>query len=206
MRKNIKATYESLNWPSEIEKTVMLATKQARYSSDRTLKQAVDILANEVRLFGGQDLRITSDLELTKSGLPNQSKRPKYKGVAVYFKWQGIDRCICCDAWKRVADNIYGIYRSIYGMRQAELAGVKDILKSYFDAHKAIPQNATSSSQNPTWWEILDVKQNASEIEIRNAFRFFSKKYHPNSGSQGNPEKWLKYKNAYDAGMQVIFK
>lgn len=52
---------------------------------------------------------------------------------------------------------------------------------------------------------VLGISKNATKIEIRNAFRKLSLKYHPDKGSK-TQDKFIQIKNAYEKMMEKFEK
>jgi hypothetical protein len=180
-----------LAWPVGWART--RSPQRARYDQDRTLAQARSEMINEVRLMGGHNLIISSNLELRMDGLPRSGQRqPADKGVAVYFNYKGKPVAFACDRWTTIEDNLWAVKLTVSAMRQIERSGVSELLERAFKGFDALPAPAGA-----TWWSVLDVVENATADEIKTAFKALAKQHHPDMG--GDPEQFMKVATAYEA-------
>ncbi len=147
----------------------------------------------EIRRLGGTDIIISTNLKLRRDGLPesiNWGKTIPDPGVAVYFKRNGKQMCFACDCWAHVQDNMHAIALTISALRGIARWGTGDMMEAAFRGFTAIPERAGSS-----WWETLGVSVNASEEQIKEAYRLLVKKHHPDAG--GESEMFRRVQEAY---------
>ncbi len=89
-----------------------------------TMGAAVQDVRREVRMMGGADLVISTNIELRKDGFPRGDRSaPWDKGVAVYFKLRGKPMAFACDRWDRVEHNMRAISKTIEALRGIERWG-----------------------------------------------------------------------------------
>lgn len=182
-----------LQWPNGWSRTEN--PNRSRFDNP-SIAQASDKITNEMRLFGGSDLIISSDLRLKKDGMPYSNQRtPEDQGVAVYFIWDNVQKVIACDSFDKIGCNLWAIAKTIEAMRGIDRWGCSEIINKAFTGFTALPENASESNYQ-SWWEILKFPKDANEKEIKAAYRILSKRFHPDI--IGHSEIFLKVKNAYE--------
>ena len=129
-----------------------------------------------------QSVVISSNLHVrTTDGLPRGGQpAPKDPGVALYFKLDGQQKCIACDTYNRVEDNMAGIAATIEALRAIERHGSG----MFNDATKGFSLELPSPDTinlGRGWREVLDYYGN-SETEARLAYRRKCKETHPDAG------------------------
>lgn len=184
-----------LQWPMGWPRT--MHPTGARF--DTSLAGARDGLLYELRLMNASNIVINSNMELRRDGLPyaNQSKLDD-TGVAVYFTMNGEQRCIPCDRWNTVADNLQAIRKTVEALRGLDRWGAKAMVDAAFAGFKGLPASVEIPSE--PWYEILGVTHDASPAEIRKAFTAKAKATHPDTG--GDPKEFEKLRKAYEQGMK----
>src|SRR5690606_23128990 len=112
-----------------------------------------------------EDCIVSSDLRLRMDGMPyaNQSQ-PDDPGVAVYFKLNGRDRCLACDKWTRIADNIAAVAGHIEALRTIDRYGVGTL-------DQAFAGYTMLTSAPDDWWLVLGVPKHATLEQIEAAWR-----------------------------------
>ena len=162
------------------------------YNSKPTINESTQKIINEMRLFGGKNLIISTDLKLRKDGLPYSSQRqPEDQGVAVYFTYQKEQKVIACDSFDKIGCNLWAIGKTIEAMRGIDRWGCSEIITKAFTGFTALPENTQNN-----WWDILEVEPTATDKEIKNAYRNLAKKYHPDVAKDDTHFK--KIKQAYE--------
>jgi hypothetical protein len=145
-----------------------------------------------------QNIVINSNMELRRDGLPYANQKPLLdKGVAVYFTLNGEQRCIPCDRWDDVGDNIQAIRKTVEALRGLDRWEAKAMVDAAFAGFKGLPENATSGE---SWYDVLGVEFDASPDKIRKAFKNLAFKHHPDQG--GDPAEFQRIKDAYERGMK----
>jgi len=154
----------------------------ASYSTkaDLTMGQAMDRVRSELALLGVNavdDMIVSTNLRLNLSGLPSSDQgEPLDPGVAVYFqKKAGAMRVIAIDAYDLVRDNLAAIAATLEAMRAIERHGGTQILERAFTGFAALPAPKR-------WWDILQVRQDASVEIIEASFRRLARDRHPDRG------------------------
>lgn len=122
---------------------------------------------------------ISSDLELRSDGLPRSNqKRVDDPGVAVYFALDGKKRCIPCDVYFRVEDNIAAVAATIDALRTIERHGSK-MFEAAFSGFDALP--APDHVMERGWRDVIDYYGDSLAEAMRAYFRA-RKKAHPDHG------------------------
>lgn len=214
-----------LCWPPGIARTPRARQKRAQfsrkeavyrdgglpsYSTSRPLTIAVAIsrLHKELAAFTkiGQRYRaplerviISSNLRVRKSdGLPvSEQKAPEDQGVAVYFELDGERRCIPCDKWDRVADNIAGVAAAIGALRGLERWVNDAHVKAAFTGFAALPD-----PNRIDWRSVLGFKREepvaSTAIQLR--FKKLAFERHPDRG--GSEAMMTDLNRARDAALR----
>jgi len=165
---------------------------------DHSVAEGRRTVADQVRLFGGKDLIISSNLELRLDGNPRSNqKQPMDRGVAIFFKRQGQDMALACDVYSTVEDNLWALCRTLDALRQIERDGSPSLINRAFKGFAALPDPDARK-----WWEVLNVHETASNPDIRTAYLSLAKKYHPDTGDNGgDPVMFNQVQRAYDLAM-----
>lgn len=184
-----------LQWPTGWPRTK--SPTRARF--DTSLAGARDGLLYELRLMNATNIVINSNMELRRDGLPyaNQSRLDD-TGVAVYFTLYGEQRCIPCDRWNTVADNLQAVRKTVEALRGLDRWGAKAIVDAAFSGFKALPAEAIVTDE--PWYVTLGVEPFAEPSEIRKAYVNLVKKHHPDAG--GSATEFEKIRKAYKQGME----
>jgi hypothetical protein len=181
-----------LYWPASWPRTDFCRIKHSRYG-DHSLAGARRAIADQVRLLGGKNLVVSSNVELRNDGLPRSGQRqPADRGAAVYFDYKAKPVCFACDSWSAVEDNFWAINLTIEAIRQIERAGASELLERAFSGFAALPAPAGEN-----WWEVLGVSKDADEETVRTVYRELVKIHHPDAG--GNAEQFHRVQTAYEA-------
>lgn len=165
------------------------------WNNKPSIHKATQKIIEEMRLFGGTDLIISSNLKLKKDGLPySNQKQPEDQGVAVYFNWQKEQKVIACDTFDNIGCNLWAIGKTIEAMRGIDRWGCSEIITKAFTGFTALPERTSSE-----WWEILGVEPTASPEEIKRKYRQLVKKHHPDI--TGNDIHFKRIKEAYEKSL-----
>lgn len=182
-----------LCWPIDWKRTKY--PQRSRF--DTTFAVARDAVVHELRLMGGKQVIISSNVPLKRDGLPYANIKVDDTGIAVYFTYDGIQMVLACDKWNRVEDNMQAIRKTISSLRMIPEWGVSDMLKRAFTGFKALEEKNDKRS----WEEILGVPRGATTSEIKDAYRKQVMQHHPDKG--GDAETFHKIQKAYEEGISV---
>lgn len=183
-----------LYWPEGWPRAESYQVKDARFG-DHSVSQGRRVLADQVRLFGGNDLIISSNLELRLDGNPRSNqKQPADRGVSIFFKRDDVDMALACDIYTTVEDNLWALCRTLDALRQIERDGSPSLINRAFKGFAALPDPDARK-----WWEVLNVHETASNEEIRAAYIRLAKQHHPDAG--GDAVTFDRVQKAYDLAM-----
>lgn len=188
-----------LQWPPGWPRTKY--PERARFG-DHSRGYAIGQVMDEIKRLGGQQIVISSNLELRNDGLPRASQRtPADQGVAVYFNLNGRSQCFPCDRWTTIEHNLWAIAKSIEALRGLERWGAKTMVDAAFRGFQALPApDGSPMIGRPPWNVILGVEPNSSKEEIRRRYIELAKETHPDSG--GSVSSFQAIKEAYEEGMR----
>ena len=142
-----------------------------------TVAAAVERIEYQLAEIGASNIVLSTNVEPTLSGRPRgNAADPIDVGAAVYFRLNGADRCLACDKWNRVADNIAALAAHVDAIRRIDRYGVGN-LDQAFRGYTAL-QPATCE-----WWLVLGVKRDAPLEQIEAAFTKLAKTHHPDKTS-----------------------
>jgi hypothetical protein len=168
--------------------------------SDITMADAMKRVQVELERLGinvADDSIVSTNLRLNLSGLPRGDQgEPGDPGVAVYFqKKNGPMRVIAIDAYHRARDNVAAIAATLEAMRAIERHGGAQILERAFAGFAAL------TAPGKTWWDVLEVKPDATRQVIEANFRRLAHDRHPDRG--GDHDKMSELNEARDAALRA---
>ena len=144
-----------------------------RSSRALTVAEAIARLTGELDRLTATSEVLSSNVAIRLDGLPRSGQpEPDDPGAAVYFRLTGKPRCLACDRWDRVADNIAAIAQHIDALRRIDRYGV-GTMEQAFAGYAALPP----STQD--WWLILGVPKTATLAHVEEAFKALARKHHP---------------------------
>jgi len=201
----MNATRHPLSWPAGWKRTDRHARRRAEFSKSikttwrdgtvrngtrsLTVAEALTRLGGELSRLGATDELLSSNLAVRLDGLPRSGEaEPSDPGAAVYFKLKGKDRCLACDRWDRVADNIAAIAQHIDALRRIDRYGV-GTMEQAFAGYAALPPT------HEDWWLVLGVSPRADAATVKEAYRTLLMTHHLHRG--GDPEVMAKINRAY---------
>lgn len=204
-------TKSPLCWPSWFPRTPSQKRKSANFGKrgdrgygrkDLTISQATSRLFEQVGAFTktGRTYRIdpdkviiSSDLQLRNDGLPRSGQpKPNDPGVAVYFQLDGKNRCIPCDLYLRIEDNIAAIAATLEALRTIERHG-SQMFEAAFTGFDALP--APDHAIKRSWRDVLDY-YGSDFAEAQLAWRRRCKVTHPDTG--GTNEQFHEVNQAWE--------
>jgi hypothetical protein len=186
-----------LSWPIGFERSA----KKQDSNFACTVAQARDGVLKQLRLLGGINPIISSNVPLKRDGQMYSNERPVDgdTGIAVYWTWKNEQFVMACDKYYKLHENLRAIEKSIEALRGLERWGASDILARAFTGFKVLPAGGTITEN---WWEVLDVKSTAKPEQIRDAYRRLSKVYHPDVVRTGDRNEFERITKAYRQGIQ----
>ena len=195
---NESATRYPLAWPTGWERTPRHKRQRAAFRSkggQLSVFTAIQRLSVELARLGARGELLSTNLDTRLDGLPrsNQSE-PQDGGVAVYFTLKNAPRCLACDRWNRVADNIAAIAQHIDALRRIDRYGV-GTMEQAFAGYAALPPKADP-------WEVLGLPRTATNDDINTAHRRLAIEHHPDKG--GSHEQMARLNSARDEALRLL--
>lgn len=162
----MQITASPLSWPHGQPRTPSASRKSAAFGKVQRLGRkslsvadASSRLKREVELAGGDDLIISTNLELRLDGFPRSNQTPPSDmGAAAYFTLDGRPVALACDKWDRVADNIAAIAKHVESLRGQERWGVGSKAQA-FAGYVALPPPASAERPARPWRDVMDFAQ-----------------------------------------------
>jgi hypothetical protein len=192
------ATRYPLAWPTDWPRTPRAKRRAAAFRSRRqplSVAVAVARLSDELGRLGARDELLSTNLEVRLDGLPRSTLgEPQDPGAAVYFTLKGAPRCLACDRWHRVADNIAAIAQHCDALRRIDRYGVGS-LDQMFAGYAALPPKLDP-------WQVLGVPRTASRRQILDAYVALARQHHPDVG--GDEHQMSRLNAARDEALRVL--
>ena len=161
-----------------------------------TVADAIQRLSGELGRLGATQELLSSNVSLRLDGLPRSGQsEAEDPGAAVYFRLGGKPRCLACDRWDRVADNIAAVAQHIDALRRIDRYGV-GTLEQAFAGYAALPPSEEE------WWLTLGIELDATLQQVEEAFRRLAKERHPDTG--GSHDSMTRLTAAREAARRAL--
>lgn len=168
-----------LQWPVGMPRT---ASPARSAFGAKGIGAASTFVLNEIRRMRGSLVVISSNLQLRGDGLPYANQRqPNDCGVAVYFQRRGQPIVFACDRWHKIEHNLHAIGKTIEALRGIERWGSADMVDQAFSGFAALPAPALAPT-GESWWQVLEVREDADMAMIEAQYRILSRLAHPDAG------------------------
>lgn len=135
--------------------------------------RAVADLQDSLRLFGS-DTGLPVKNVVISSNVTLGAPKPSDPGVAVYFDWDGDQRCIVC-RFPDVEGNVRAIYQILEGRRQEMRYGGLHIVRAAFRGFAALPPP-------DDWRRVLGLGDRPTLEEVDAAYKKLARARHPDAG------------------------
>lgn len=162
-----------------------------------SVADALGRLVRELGRLGATDHVLSTNIPVRLDGLPLSQRvsPPKDPGAALYFRLKGKPRCLACDKWDRVPDNITAIAFHIRALRAVDRYGV-GTLDQAFAGYAALPSGV------PNWWDVLEVDPRATLEDVEKAYRRLAQLLHPDRG--GSDDAMARLNGAREAAREAL--
>jgi len=189
---------EHIDWPAEFERTDPSDRKEYPGGFRVTRSTAFGNVLDELATWQG-----VTDVQLD-SGAEHQKQNPNKPyanasfddpGVVVRFQKDGQDMAAACDRWDTPRDNAQDLYHYLHETRMQEQRGTVTA-ESEYDKLR-LPSGDEASAADPPAHKVLGVDRDASDDEVRAAFRERAKETHADAG--GDTEAFKRVKRAKEA-------
>lgn len=163
-----------LTWPNGLPRTERKATSQFRTS----LSAAINNVKKSLVAFGSDTGKAVKDVAVTSNVAGIAFEAPSDTGVAVWFEWEGAQRCIAVDRYPKVEDNLQAIHHILEARRTEMRHGGLHIVRQTFKGFVALP---APEGAKP-WREVLGISGPVTIADIDKAYRDKAASAHPDKG------------------------
>lgn len=179
-----------LSWPPGFPRTKNRETSRFK----TTLHAALENVEKSLNAFGRDSGKAISGVVLS-SNVTLGVQRPADPGVAVWFIWDGEQRCIPVDRYLTPAENLQAIHHVLEARRTELRHGTLALVRATFEGFKALPAPKH-------WSEVLGVPRTATADQITAAYREKAKGTHPDQG--GSAAAMGELNQARDAALREV--
>ena len=180
-----------LQWPDFIPRS----TRRESGKFKTTLPAALQNVRDSLRLFGSDSGKPVADIVLS-SNVSLGHEKPGDPGIAVWFKWDGEQRCIPVDRYLTPAANLQAIHHIVEARRVELRHGTLALVRASMRGFQALPAPGTKP-----WWEVLGLFPTATGPQIEAAFRNLARDRHPDRPG-GSHDMMSELNRARDAGLK----
>jgi hypothetical protein len=130
-----------------------------------------------LRRLGATNIVVSSNHKPDRYGIPTESKRSVGdEGIAIYFGLKSRPMAMACDRFDNAAANMRSLGLAIDAMRQLERHGGGTMMERAFSGFAALP------APGKKWWDVLQVRPDATRDVIEANFRRLARDRHPDNG------------------------
>lgn len=185
-----------LVWPDGLPRT----EKKATASFKTGLNGAISNVQDSLRLFGSDTGKSVTDVSVTSNVTGLTFSAPTDTGVAIWFVWDGAERCIAVDRYPKVEHNLQAIHHILEARRTEMRHGGLHIVRQTFKGFVALPAPEAAKP----WREVLGLVHNRAVTPhcINQAYRELAKTAHPDRG--GSKEQMAVLTRARDEALRAI--
>jgi hypothetical protein len=137
-----------LSWPDGLPRTERKVTSQFR----TTLAAALNNVRKSLEAFGKDSGKAVTEISIT-SNVTLGETRPSDTGVAVWFTWDGQQRCIAVDRYPKPEDNLQAIHHVLEARRTEMRHGGLHVVRQTFKGFTALPAPPGRKS----WRDVLGI-------------------------------------------------
>ncbi|KFD27092.1 MULTISPECIES: hypothetical protein [Sphingobium] len=172
-----------LAWPIGIPRTD--AGRRGASQFKTALDPALKNVSNSLRRFGEATGKTVSNIVIsTNYTLGDRS--PRDPGVAVWFLWDGSERCIAVDRYPKIEHNLQAIHHVLEARVVEARHGGLQIVRQTFTGFVALPSPEMFGDKTPGQLLGLDVPGRIyTRDEIVAAHRELAKAAHPDRAGEG---------------------
>ncbi|PZU95509.1 MAG: J domain-containing protein [Chelatococcus sp.] len=182
-----------LCWPSGASRAKSRRSSQFKTGLSGALKNVRD----SIRLFGNDSGRSVTEV-IISSNVSLGAEKPSDPGVAVWFVWDGEQRCFAVDLYAKVEENLQAIHHVLEARRtEMRHAGIEMTRAAMAGFVPALPAPGSKA-----WWMVLGVEPDASKADITAAYRRLAALRHPDKPG-GSEAMMAELNAARDAALKV---
>lgn len=164
-----------LVWPDGLPRT----ERKANSAFKTSLLGAIKNVQDSLRLFGADTGKPVSDVSVTSNVGGIAFTAPSDTGVAIWFVWDGAERCIAVDRYPKVECNLQAIHHILESRRTEMRHGGLHIVRQTFKGFVALP---APEGVKP-WREVLELSGAVTKQAIDEAYRKKAQTAHPDKMS-----------------------
>lgn len=182
------ATAYPLAWPPGWPRTK--AREKSRFQ--QTLAKAMKRLDDELRRINAKNVVISSNVTLG-------TQRPGDPGVAVYFLQGEHQRCVPCDRWQSVEDNVHAIALTLEALRAIDRWGTRGMVDAAFRGFAAL------AAPTEGWRAVLGftAADTPSADAVAAAYRVRAQMHHPDKPG-GSAERMADLNRAREQALEEL--
>lgn len=159
-----------LSWPEGFPRSQRRET--GRFKT--TLSAALTNVRDSLRLFAGDSGKRVENVVLS-SNVSLGMEKPTDPGVAVWFVWDGEQRCIPVDRYDTPAANLQAIHHVLEARRVELRHGTLALVRATFRGFTA----ALPAPGRKPWHQVLGVRPSATKVEVDGAYKRLARERHP---------------------------
>lgn len=163
-----------LVWPDGVPRTERKASSQFRTS----LSAAINNVKKSLAAFGNDTGKAVTEVAVTSNVGGIAFDAPEDTGVAIWFEWEGAQRCIAVDRYPKVEDNLQAIHHILEARRTEMRHGGLHIVRQTFKGFVSLP---APEGAKP-WREVLGLKGEVTKADVDRAYRERAATAHPDAG------------------------
>jgi hypothetical protein len=185
-----------LQWPEGLPRNERREDSRMK----ATMAVAMQNVRTSLRLFGQDTGKAVTNPTLSSNvgGLSLDDRSPADPGIAVWFDWDGAQRCIAVDRYRKPHENLQAIHHIIEARRTEMRHGGLHIVRQTFKGFTALPAPAGES-----WWQVMGFDcPPATAAAIEAQYRVKAKQAHPDAG--GSDTAMARLNAARDAGLKAV--
>lgn len=184
-----------LSWPDGLPRTERKASSQFRTA----ISTAINNVQKSLAAFATDTGKSVSNVSVTSNVAGIAFEPPKDTGVAVWFEWEGQQRCIAVDRYPKVEDNLQAIHHILEARRTEMRHGGLHIVRQTFKGFVALP----SPEGKKPWREVLGLSGHHVTVEqVKAAYREKAQTAHPDKG--GSTKAMSELTRARDEALAAI--
>jgi hypothetical protein len=171
-----------LSWPDGVPRTDRRVTSQFKTG----LSAALANVRKSLEAFGRDSGKAVSEISISSNVTLGEGK-PQDPGIAVWFNWDGQQRCIAVDRYPKPEDNLQAVHHVIEARRTEMRHGGLHVVRQTFKGFTALP----APPGRKHWREVLGFTDADQPIggtrAIDERYRELAASAHPDKG--GNHER-----------------
>lgn len=187
-----------LAWPTHIPR--WSGARQAG-AFKTSLASAMTNVETSLRLFGKDSGKDVTGVVISSNVTLGQ-QRPEDPGVAIWFKWEGLQICIPVDRYAKVEANLQAIHHVLEARRTELRHGTLALVRATFTGFAALPAPGGTPK---SWREVLGISahQKPTRDAIGAAYRKMAAERHPDKPG-GSQAAMAELNAARDEALQEI--